>query len=1268
MVRGLKIIFNPALSSLPTVKHKLLNIHLLLLLLALAFYIVAEILRHENYRKETNYIAISKKAEKRIHEEEARINKFLDRVESLFVDHKELNADNRQQLDDLLPLIKGFTLLLFQDDSLHYWSGNETSVTYEELMKAGNLAAINTGNGLYEVIFRKVRNITIAALLNLKSQYVIENQYLVNEFNPELGLPPRTSISLVKSEKIFPVYSSANNLLFSLSFIPYAERQILEERITWASVLSFASVLILLVFFFLLTRLLLKKWPVMGLLLIGVVVMLRLVASYYKWPQAMYDLPLFNPRYYASSYMLFSLGDLLISSLVMCYLIMALYFFYDSKVLLGNAGRNRIYASLRIILTWLFTFVFSVLINYLLSSLIIHSRISFNINNVFELTGFSLAGFFIIGVLLFTFYMVCDGGIRYAFASGIKKRTLVIYYLLSQGLFLVMLILTRNFELFQHYGVEAFITANLIIIGTAAIRLKSSRSFSYTFSIAFIFLFSAFAAKTIFDFNNKREIQDRTALASRLENIQDAIAEFLYDELVSNVREDRFISSYFSSSYSELMSMAQQGDVIQKRMMQKYFTGYWRKYDIRIRSFKGENLPVNTGGDPSWNAEYYENLISNKGQATKVSGLYFLNDQPGKVSYIGRIRVYSTSQPDSLVGTIITEFSSRYIRDDSGYPDLLISSKVPVNRDISGYSYARYLDNELVNQYGSYSYPLLSESFSEFFPEPGNTREVRIEGLSHLLYRPSLRSLIIVSKQPPGVLEMITLFSYILTFFVLVFSVLYVLVKLWQQRFRPVLSFNLRIQISVMTVVILTMLTLGISTVVYIINNYSSTQNLKLKERVASLNQLISREIASLPSGQLLNEELNARFYQLHNYTGIDFNIFNYAGVKIFSTQPKLYEQQIIAPVMNMNVLRDFRRSKSSTYISYENIGKLWFLTGYAAIRNNENDVVGYLSLPYFARGSELKKEISTFLVALINIYVLLFALAVLITFIVSGRITRPLRLIQEKMSKVKLEKSNERISWKQKDEIGSLIAEYNRMIDQLAESAAQLARSERESAWREMARQVAHEIKNPLTPMKLNVQHLLRTWKENPGNLEETIQKFSRSLIDQIDALSGIATAFSNFASMPGAQFGAVNITEIVKNSVNLYKESSSAEITILDYTEGLPEVNADKDQMLRVFSNLLKNAIQAIPDERKGQITIRITEDDTEVLIAVSDNGIGIPEDKTDKIFMPNFTTKSGGTGLGLAMVKNIIENSKGKIWFETQQDKGTTFYIRLPKYKPG
>jgi signal transduction histidine kinase len=1239
----------------------------MMLVVALGTGIISEILRYEHFRRETNYAAVCKEAERRIHSMEKRILHLLKQLAEGIGNHGHLSDKEIDHLDQFLSDIQDFTLLVFNHDSLQYWSDNAVTVTYDEIIRAGDRSPLQTGNGLYEVIYLQKGSRTLAGLFLIRSQYVLENEYLVNDFNPLLQLPPRTNLSLVKSDKIYPVYSSSGRLLFSLSFIPYAEKRITEERITAAGILAFTSVLLLVVFFFLLTRWLLKQNAIAGLLLIMAVVGLRFLISYLKVPPAMYELPLFNPRYYASSYLLYSLGDLLINSLIICYLILSLYLYYDSRILSNTIGNKNLYSSLRIIIIWLFTFIFSVLVNYFLSSLILHSRISFNINNVFELTGFSLAGFFIIGVLMFSFYLVCDGGIRYAFSTGIRLPVLIIYFLISQGLFLLILINSRDSELFRHYGVDAFITANLIILGTALIRLRSQQAFSFTFSVAFIFLFSLFAAKSIFDLNKKRELQDRKALAVRLDNNQDAIAEYLYDELSGNIREDRFITGYFASSYSELLTMAQQGDVLQKRMLTRYFTGYWRKYDINIRAFKGESLPINTGGDPSWNAEYYENIIATRGQPTRVSGLYFINDQPGKVSYIGRIRVYAPEAPDSLLGMMFIELSSRYIRETSGYPDLLISSKVKVQRDISGYSHARYIDGVLINQFGTYSYPLQWDWLMDHLPATGTMHQVEIAGLSHLFYRPSVRHLIIVSKVPAGVLEMITLFSYILTFFILVFSALFILYKLYQQQFRPVLSFNLRIQISVMAVVILTMLTLGLSTVFYIIKDYSKTQSLRLKERVASLNQMVSRELAMLPSDQLLSEELNVRFYQIHNYTGIDFSLFNSHGINVFSTQPKLYDQQIIAPVMNMQVLRMFRQLQSSTYVSYENIGRLWFLNGYAALRNNENRVVGYLSLPYFARGSELKKEISTFLVALINIYVLLFALAVLITFIVSGHITRPLRIIQEKMSRVKLEKTNERILWKRKDEIGSLIDEYNRMIDQLAESAQQLARSERESAWREMARQVAHEIKNPLTPMKLHVQHLQRTWKEHPEQLEETINKFSRALIEQIDTLAGIASAFSSFARMPGEQFMAVNIPEIVKNSVNLYSESSTATIRIQDETSGQAEVYADKDQMLRVFSNLIKNAIQAIPDDRKGEIIIRINQDDHEVDISVSDNGTGISPDRVDKIFMPNFTTKTGGTGLGLAMVKSIIENSQGRIWFETREERGTTFFIRLPRYIP-
>jgi nitrogen fixation/metabolism regulation signal transduction histidine kinase len=269
-------------------------------------------------------------------------------------------------------------------------------------------------------------------------------------------------------------------------------------------------------------------------------------------------------------------------------------------------------------------------------------------------------------------------------------------------------------------------------------------------------------------------------------------------------------------------------------------------------------------------------------------------------------------------------------------------------------------------------------------------------------------------------------------------------------------------------------------------------------------------------------------------------------------------------------------------------------------------------------------------------------------------------------MSKIKFGKRNEQIEWKGKDEIGDLITEYNRMIDELADSAQKLARSERESAWREMAKQVAHEIKNPLTPMKLSVQHLQRAWKDQHENLNEIMQRFTQTLVEQIDTLSNIATEFSNFAQMPKANYEIVDLRSIVQNIVNLYRQNEKVEVHLEEQRKIPYEIYADKEQMLRVFTNLIKNAEQAIPFERKGIIIVKLFTENKQCVVAVKDNGHGIPQDKISKIFTPNFTTKTGGTGLGLAMVKNIVENSNGKIWFETAEEKGTTFFVSLPAYE--
>jgi two-component system, NtrC family, nitrogen regulation sensor histidine kinase NtrY len=296
---------------------------------------------------------------------------------------------------------------------------------------------------------------------------------------------------------------------------------------------------------------------------------------------------------------------------------------------------------------------------------------------------------------------------------------------------------------------------------------------------------------------------------------------------------------------------------------------------------------------------------------------------------------------------------------------------------------------------------------------------------------------------------------------------------------------------------------------------------------------------------------------------------------------------------------------------------------------------------------------------------VLLFALSIITAIFISNYVTKPLKLIQDKLSNIRLGKTNEPIEWKENDEIGNLVSEYNRMISELSKSAELLAKSERESAWREMAKQVAHEIKNPLTPMKLSVQHLQRTYKDHAPDMDVKMERLTKTIIEQIDTLSSIATEFSNFAKMPKANLEPVNLFDTIINTVDLYKNTGEDEIIFENRTSTAPLVLADKEQLIRVFNNLIKNATQASPEGIKGKIIITLTKESGQYLTSISDNGTGISEDVLDKIFMPNFTTKTGGMGLGLAMVKNIIETINGRIWFETKSNVGTTFYVALPVY---
>ncbi len=1151
----------------------------------------------------------------------------------------------------------GSRYYLFDDGVIHFWSDNKTQLdsTIVTQLKSGEINFIS--NGWYYVLLRKYHTRILVGIIPIQQQYVLQNKYLVNSFNSELSLPDDTKLIIKAATGTWAITDNQNHYLFSLSFSP--------DLNTIPSSSAVPILYCIGVFLLLLLALDMlihfgKSKSKLGFLLLLILLVIRYVMVRYHFPSAIYESDLFSPKYYASSFSLNSLGDLLLTASMFCLFVIFLYNYYNNQELKIKSTSTGKW-SLMVVGIFMSTFLFSVLINYLLSGLIINSQISFNIANVFELDGYSLVGMLVIGILLLTLYLMCDSGVQFIRKTNFGFSHISILFLLSQGIFLTTLLLLRDTELFSAYGVSAFLLTNSLILFISYIRGTDRRLFSFSRTILVILGFSIYAAQIIYSFNITKEREKREIYAAKLENEQDIVAEYLFEDIETRIQADPTLQNFFKISPQTIISNPSLLDELNQKLVRQYFHGYLSRYEISLKYFTNNDIPINKVGDPSWNIDEIDKNIKEIARPTYSHNFYFVPNSSGRISYLGKINI---EEGNKLMGKIIIELNSRFTREENGFPELLLSNKVVSQRNVSNYSYARYQQGNLISQNGNYNYYLTEAPYEEYFRGLNGMRFTTFENHSHLFYRFGKSGLIIVSMPSQGMLVFITLFSYIFTCFSLLFLIIYLFVRWIRSGFHLEVNFKSRIQLTVVSIVVATLVLIGASTVTYIYNNYVQAQNTHIKEKINNVLVLVQNELNNRNNlGKLLSDDLVYSFSQLSSTLAVDFNIYSITGMLLYSSQSKIYEQELIAPLINREAFQRLTTNQKALFIQTENIGKLSYIAAYEPIRNSENKIIGYLNLPYFARETELKHDISTFLVALINIYVLLFSVAILLAFIISNRITEPLRIIQQSIKRTKLGTVNEPIKWKQKDEIGALINEYNRMLLELQNSAELLAKSERESAWREMAKQVAHEIKNPLTPMKLGVQHLQRAWMDDRPNKDEMLQRICTTLIEQIDTLSNIATEFSNFAKMPKPEYTSVDLSSILERTVDLYNQTEKVEIVFPKLGDTL-YVTADKDQLLRIFSNLFKNAVQAIPQNKEGKINIDVTSEINHYKIAIQDNGDGISNDQIDKIFDPNFTTKTGGTGLGLAMVKNMLEAMGGSISFVTEAGIGTTFFVVLLK----
>ena len=437
-----------------------------------------------------------------------------------------------------------------------------------------------------------------------------------------------------------------------------------------------------------------------------------------------------------------------------------------------------------------------------------------------------------------------------------------------------------------------------------------------------------------------------------------------------------------------------------------------------------------------------------------------------------------------------------------------------------------------------------------------------------------------------------------------------------------------------------------------------NTERLERKE--AQIKKAINYTLRSTSFEQITDKIpfiFREEIFEIAKIHGENITLFDLDGNPLISSADRIdniHQQPIAAITMD-----SLEGAPERRYV--EQIAGLKQQFSYSYINTTTFKPIAILQIQYEDSDAFINRELRELIIRLTIVNLLMIVAAIVLAYFLARYITRTLKTIEENIKQTQLDKRNKKIeNVELPAELLTLVNAYNGMIDELENSAAQLAQSEREAAWREMAKQVAHEIKNPLTPMRLTVQSFERKFDPSDPKINQKIKEYSNTLIQQIDTMSSIASAFSNFADMPAQQSERLNVSKITKLSLEIFTEHN------IHFAQAQEEIwaNFDRTQLIRVVTNLVKNAIQATKTTENPTIAVDVNTEDDKVQITVMDNGVGITEEHKPKVFEPKFTTKTSGMGLGLAMVKNILETYNGNITFTSQEGQGTVFKVTFPR----
>ena len=1228
--------------------YKIKRIHFPLILSLI--FVFSAIIIGKNFKNENNK-KIAEKFQSTIFEKEQATKKIIADIFNVF----DQLPEEFLNFEDINALISenDVEILVYTKDSLKYWSDNKIpgKIEYDQKLFENNFSKFK--NAYFEIIKLEKREIKVIGLILIKHEYPYQNKYLINDFQSDFNVPSGTSIEIEISNS-YKILSGNGEVLFSIKFKP-------DDTLSEAEVfLLFFLYIIAFILFAIFLFQLYTYFPFFKnnkiLLVISYcldLIIIRGIIQYFHIPKILYNSKLFDPEFFSLSILFPSLGDFIVNSIII--LIVSYIFYIVIKKDTIKPHNSKIMRVLSGVFSLTIVYLLFYILGYLSKSLVIFSGFSININDFYSLDIYSLTGFFVLVILNISFFIIAAKLCEFA----IKNSGSYSYFL---NLSVMLAIVTA--VIFYYCGITDYflILFALVFCHIYWFFQKKEKSIvSFSLIVTYLVIFSLLSTIILQQNNKIKEAIKSEKIAQKLYEKRNLITESLIYDVLNEITNDPEISDRLKKVS---VSFEDENKVIQ--LINNLFHGsYWKKYDIliticneeKVLNIQPENYLVGCN-------EYFDEILDGSILISEDDNFYYCENINDSRKYIAVIDYFQNENDTIQPLMIYIELYSNLIPEGLGYTELLLDKVNIISSDLSEYSYAKFQNGKLIYKFGNYQYSLKMENYSVDDSIPSYFSK---NNFNHRYYKIDENTDLILSRKTPDFLESIAPFSYLLIFYSLIVLVFLLLVYFPFRPFKVSFTFRNRLQFSIITIIFVSFLVIGTTTLLYLIRLNDDKNHNILSEKAHSVLIELEHKLADEESlSKEMEEYLSSLLTKFSLVFFSDINLYDLNGSLIATSRAKIFDEGLISEKIDHNAFNKLTVDEKILFIQSEKIGNYEYLSAYVPFRNSENKLIAYLNLPYFARQNELLKEISTFLIAFFNIYVLLFAIAIFVTILISRYITKPLQLIKGKISRVKLGKTNEKIDWKRKDEIGALISEYNRMIDEMEKSAKLLAKSEREGAWREMAKQVAHEIKNPLTPMKLSAQYLQKAWEDKAPDWDKRLKNFTQTITEQIETLSTIASEFSDFAKMPVTKNEKIELIKILKNSIDIFKDYKKYSIELKYSGTKNYYVLGDKNQMLRVFNNLIKNSIQAMSRKDSGNIDIEISSSEKEHIIKITDDGHGITEEQAGRIFSPSFTTRSSGTGLGLAIVKSIITEANGKISFTSEEGKGTTFEIRLPMYK--